>query len=54
VKFPGEGSWVYLFDSSVIGAAGESLVLEIPLEDSPVFVREGAAVEEALRQVLVD
>ena len=52
VQLPQEGSWVYLFDSGVAASAGDELSLEIPLEQFPVFVREGSAVGDVLREAL--
>jgi alpha-D-xyloside xylohydrolase len=52
VQLPQEGSWIYLYDSGVAGSAGDELSLEVPIEHFPVFVREGSAVGDVLREVL--
>jgi alpha-glucosidase (family GH31 glycosyl hydrolase) len=52
VQLPDEGEWTWLFDSEVGGGAGESIVLEVPIEHFPVFVRDGSQVGEKLSQEL--
>jgi len=44
VAFPSGDNWVYLFDSTQIYAGGTTQSLIIPLDEYPVFMREGAAI----------
>lgn len=42
VKLPDGGRWVYIFDHSMVYDGGSSLEVNIPLDEYPVFVREGS------------
>ena len=52
VVLPDEGDWVYLFDSSLTGYGSDTLDMDVPLSDFPVFVRADSAVLESLQAAL--
>jgi alpha-glucosidase (family GH31 glycosyl hydrolase) len=47
VTFP-EGDWAYLFDTSRAWSTGDSETLTLPLDEFPVFVRQGSEIASTL------
>ena len=52
VVLPDEGDWVYLFDASITGTEGDTLTLDVPLTDFPVFLRADSDVQMTLLATL--
>ncbi len=52
VTYPNEDKWVYLFDTSKVYEAGSTETLNVPLNEYPVFIREGAPVLDDLLDAL--
>ncbi len=48
VEFPDEGSWVWLFGDHQTFAAGAEETLTVPLDEYPVFLREGSDIAATL------
>jgi alpha-glucosidase (family GH31 glycosyl hydrolase) len=48
VQFPADSDWVYLFDESKTYTGGSTETLIIPLDEFPVFLREGSEIAETL------
>ena len=52
VQFPDSGRWIYLFDTRQVHEPGSTAQLTVPLQEFPVFVREGAPLGEVLAAIL--
>lgn len=49
VNFPAGDNWVYLFDSTVVKTGGSSEALTFPLSEFPVYVRQGSAYADQIK-----
>lgn len=52
INFPVGSNWVYLFDKTKTYTGGSSTTETFPINEFPVYVREGASVGDVLRKVL--
>jgi alpha-glucosidase (family GH31 glycosyl hydrolase) len=48
VQFPADSDWVYLFDKSKTYTGGSTETLTIPLDEFPVFLRDGSEIAGTL------
>ncbi|HUT53761.1 MAG TPA: TIM-barrel domain-containing protein [bacterium] len=48
VTFPAGNDWVYLWDRSQVHAGGAEAALDFPLDEYPVFIRQGSPLETLL------
>jgi alpha-glucosidase (family GH31 glycosyl hydrolase) len=42
ITFPNDGNWVYLYNKSQVYNAGTTVDLTLPIDEFPVFVRQGS------------
>jgi len=45
VRFPAGGDWVYLWNRTLEYAGGTEATLDFPLQEYPIFLRKGSAIE---------
>lgn len=53
VRLPDQGNWRYLFHPFQLYPGGTSLEMRVPLDEYPVFVRDGAPIAESLTRAAV-
>ena len=51
VKFPTGSDWVYLFDKTKLHKGGSSANLTVPLDEYPVFLKQGSALAGSLKVI---
>jgi alpha-glucosidase (family GH31 glycosyl hydrolase) len=52
INFPVGSNWIYLFDKTKTYTGGSSTTETFPINEFPVYIREGASVGDVLRKVL--
>jgi alpha-glucosidase (family GH31 glycosyl hydrolase) len=53
VNFPAGSRWVYLYDEARIYNGGSSEVLQVPLDEFPVFFKEGCDLINSIDYSLI-